>query len=77
MGAKLFASQSAWEEEQEPPASKKAWGKARTVEVPPLPEMDAEIVRQLQEEEREAKWVQKGRDVATLTVVREAAGPLI
>ena len=39
MGAKLFAGQSSQEEERELPTSEKAWGKARTAELPP-PEMD-------------------------------------
>ena len=37
-----------------PPASKKAWGKAPAVELPP-PEMDEELVRWLQEEENVAE----------------------
>ena len=77
MGAELFMGQNAQEGEQELPASKKARGKAHTVEALPPPEMDADIAWWLQEEEREAKWVRWGQDAATLVVVREAAGLLM
>ena len=45
------------------------------VELPP-PEMDEEIVGQLQEEEDAVEQMQREQDAATLAVVREAAGPL-
>ena len=71
----LWLGQYAQAEEWELPASEKAWGKAWAVESQPL-EMDAEMAWWLQEEEREAEWVRKGQDAATLAVVKEAAGPL-
>ena len=40
MGPRLFSGQGAQEERQEAPTSKKAWGKAHTVEVLLPPEMD-------------------------------------
>ena len=76
MGPQLLLGQGTREERQEASASKRAWGKAHTVEVPPAPETDAEMVQQLQREEQEADQAWRGQDTATLVVVREATGPL-
>ena len=72
----FFLGQGAREVGQGPPTSEKAWGKAPTVEPPPL-EMDEELVWWLHWEEDAAERMWQGQDDATLGVVREATGPLM
>ena len=59
-----------------PPTSAKAWGKAPAVELPPL-QMGKELAWWLEQEEVAAEEAWLGQDIATLEVVREAAGLLM
>ena len=77
MGPVMLLGQGAQGERWEAPASEKAQGKERTVEVATPPEMDEAMARCLQREEQEAEQAWRGQDAATLQVVREATGLLM
>ena len=51
------------------PANEKAWGKAPTMEPPPM-ETDEELVLHLQWEKYAAENARPGQDAATLAVVK-------
>ena len=76
VGPSMLLGKDAQEERREAPASRRTRGKECAMQAMPPPETDEEMVWCLQALEEEEEEVRKGQDAATLTVVREAAGPM-